>query len=163
MSELLQSVLDSEEKNDLRSLMSELRTCEKQYLLRNDILNLYNEFCHKYQKNSEFNQTSHLSKLIYYTQEIIKEDSNFCFIIRSKIASQEVYRLTADLSVEPMSVQELLDTRDRLVNCYHPNEGDLLEIDFAPFYDYSPIIRDPKNIGKGVQFLNRYLSSKLFC
>lgn len=50
MSELLQSVLDSEEKNDLRSLMSELRTCEKQYLLRNDILNLYNEFCHKYQK-----------------------------------------------------------------------------------------------------------------
>ncbi|MCZ0902008.1 sucrose synthase, partial [Microcoleus sp. HI-ES] len=31
-----------------------------------------------------------------------------------------------------------------------------------PFYDYSPTMRDPKNIGKGVQFLNRYLSSKLF-
>jgi sucrose synthase len=162
MSKLLQSVLDSEEKNDLRSLMSEIRTDEKQYLLRNDILNLYDKFCQKYQKNSKFSQNSNLSKLIYYTQEIIQEDSNLCFIIRSKIADQEVYRLTADLSVESMSVQELLDTRDRLVNCYHPNEGDLLEIDFAPFYDYSPVIRDPKNIGKGVQFLNRYLSSKLF-
>ncbi len=162
MSKLLQSVLDSEEKNDLRSLMSEIRTDEKQYLLRNDILNLYDKFCHKYEKNSKFSQNSNLSKLIYYTQEIIQEDSNLCFIIRSKIADQEVYRLTADLSVESMSVQELLDTRDRLVNCYHPNEGDLLEIDFAPFYDYSPVIRDPKNIGKGVQFLNRYLSSKLF-
>jgi sucrose synthase len=162
MSKLLQSVLDSEEKSDLRSLINELRACEKKYLLRNDILNLYKEFCTKYQKNSEFSQTSSLSKLIYYTQEIIQEDSNLCFIIRSKIAAQEVYRLTADLSIEVMTVQELLDTRDNLVNCYHPNEGDLLEIDFAPFYDYSPVIRDPKNIGKGVQFLNRYLSSKLF-
>ncbi|MEA5573147.1 sucrose synthase [Calothrix sp. UHCC 0171] len=162
MSELLQAVLDSGEKNDLRSLMSEIRADEKQYLLRNDIINLYNDFCNKCQKESGFKQNSHLSKLIYYTQEIIQEDSNLCFIIRSKIAAQEVYRLTPDLSIETMSVQELLDTRDRLVNRYNPNDGDLLEIDFAPFYDYSPIIRDPKNIGKGVQFLNRYLSSKLF-
>lgn len=161
MSELLQAVLDSDEKNDLRSLMSELRLCEKRYLLRNDILNLYEHFCTKHQKNA-YLQSSHLSKLIYYTQEIIQEDSNLCFIIRSKIASQEVYLLTPDLSIEAMTVQELLDMRDRLVNRYYPNEGDLLEIDFGPFYDYSPTIRDPKNIGKGVQFLNRYLSSKLF-
>ncbi|OKH54287.1 sucrose synthase [Calothrix sp. HK-06] len=161
MSELLQAVLGSDEKNDLRSLMSELRLCEKRYLLRNDILNLYEDFCTKHQKNA-YQQSSHLSKLIYYTQEIIQEDSNLCFIIRSKIASQEVYLLTSDLSIEAMTVQELLDMRDRLVNRYYPNEGNLLEIDFGPFYDYSPIIRDPKNIGKGVQFLNRYLSSKLF-
>jgi sucrose synthase len=162
MSELLQAVLDSEEKNDLRSLMSELRSYEKRYLLRNDILNLYTEFCSKYEKDAKFSQSSHLTKLIYYTQEIIQEDSNLCFIIRSKIASQEIYLLTSDLSISAMTVQELLDMRDRLVNRYHPNEGDLLELDFGPFYDYSPIIRDPKNIGKGVQFLNRYLSSKLF-
>ncbi|BAZ09800.1 sucrose synthase [Calothrix sp. NIES-4071] len=161
MSELLQVILNSDEKNDLRSLMSELRSCEKRYLLRNDILNLYNDFCTKYQKNAHY-QSSHLSKLIYYTQEIIQEDSNLCFIIRSKIASQEVYLLTSDLCIEAMTVQQLLDMRDRLVNRYHPNEGHLLEIDFGPFYDYSPTIRDPKNIGKGVQFLNRYLSSKLF-
>lgn len=160
MSELLQTVLDHE-KNDLRSLMSELRAYEKRYLLRNDIINLYNEFCSKYQKQKDFSH-SNLGKLIYYTQEIIQEDSSLCFIIRSKIASQEVYRLTADLCIEAMTIQELLDMRDRLVNHYRPNEGDLLELDFGPFYDYSPIIRDPKNIGKGVQFLNRYLSSKMF-
>ncbi|MBA2747394.1 MAG: sucrose synthase, partial [Tatlockia sp.] len=81
---------------------------------------------------------------------------------RSKIASQEVYRITEELNVEPLNVQELLDVRDRFVNHYHPNEGDILEVDFQPFYDYTPTIRDPKNIGKGVEFLNRYLSSKLF-
>ncbi|MER3494442.1 MAG: sucrose synthase [Mastigocladus sp. ERB_26_2] len=162
MSELIQAVLESEEKNDLRSFMSELRHQDKKYLLRNDILNVYSEYCTNYQKPEHFGPSSNLGKLIYYTQEIIQDISGFCFIIRPKIATQEVYRLTDDLNVEPMSVQELLDLRDRLVNRFHPNEGDLLELDFGPFYDYSPVLRDPKNIGKGVQLLNRYLSSKLF-
>lgn len=61
-----------------------------------------------------------------------------------------------------MTVQDLLDLRDHLVKKFYPNEGGLLELDFGPFYDYSPAIHDPKNIGKGVQFLNRYLSSQLF-
>ncbi|WP_315791125.1 sucrose synthase [Fischerella sp. JS2] len=162
MSELIQAVLESEEKNDLRSFLSELRHQDKKYLLRNDILNVYSEYCTNYQKPEHFNASSNLGKLIYYTQEIIQDISGFCFIIRPKIATQEVYRLTDDLNVESMSVQELLDLRDRLVNRFHPNEGDLLELDFGPFYDYSPVLRDPKNIGKGVQLLNRYLSSKLF-
>ncbi|MGH1393951.1 MAG: sucrose synthase [Trichormus sp.] len=162
MSELMQTILDSEEKTDLRAFMSQLRQKEQNYLLRNDILNEYCEYCTKFEKPETFYTSSHLGKLIYYTQEIIQEDSNLCFIIRSKIASQEVYRVTADLDVEVMTIQELLDLRDRFVNKFHPQEGDLLELDFGPFYDYTPVIRDPKNIGKGVQFLNRYLSSKLF-
>ncbi|OCQ90584.1 sucrose synthase [Nostoc sp. MBR 210] len=162
MSELIQAVLESEEKNDLRAFISELRQQEKNYLLRNDILQVYGEYCAKHGQPEKSNKLSLLGKLLYYTQEIIQEDSNFCLIIRPYIASQEIYRLTADLTAEAMTVQELLDLRDRLVNKYHPNEGDLLELDFGPFYDYTPVIRDPKNIGKGVQYLNRYLSSKLF-
>lgn len=162
MSELIQAVLDSEEKSDLRQLASELRHLENRYLLRNDILKAYADYCTAQQKSEEFYHSSNLGKLIYYTQEIIREEGNLCLIIRPKIAGQEVYRLTEDLSVEPMTAQELLDVRDRLVNRSHPNEGELLALDFGPFYDYSPTIRDPKNIGKGVQYLNRYLSSKLF-
>jgi sucrose synthase len=161
MSQLIQTVLDSENKSDLRSFISELRQQEKKYFLRNDIINVYSEYCSKHDKSEKFCNSSHLAKLIYYTQEIIQEESSLCFIIRPQIASQEVYRLTEDLSVEKMTVQELLDMRDRIVNRFHPNEGDLLELDFGPFYDYSPVIRDPKNIGKGVHLLNRYLSSKL--
>jgi len=162
MSELLQAVLDSEERSDLRSFVSELRHQDKQYLLRNDILSAYTEYCSKYQKPDEFYSSSNLGKLIYYTQEIIQEDGNLYLIIRQKIAGQESYRLTDDMAVESLTVQELLDLRDRLVNRFHPNEGEILELDFGPFYDYTPTLRDPKNIGKGVQYLNRYLSSKLF-
>ena len=126
MTELLQAVLDSEERSDLRSFVSELRHQDKRYLLRNDILSTYTEYCSKYQKPEEFYSSSNLGKLIYYTQEIIQEDGSLYLIIRQKIASQEVYRLTEDMAVESLTVQELLDLRDRLVNRFHPNEGEIL-------------------------------------
>ncbi|MBE9171202.1 sucrose synthase [Pleurocapsales cyanobacterium LEGE 06147] len=162
MSNLLEAVLNSEEKTDLREFIIKLQESERQYLLRNDILQAFQEF-HLSKNNSEqAYQFSLLGKLIFYTQEIIPEKESICWIIRPRIGRQEAYRLFDDLSIEPITVQQLLDTRDRFVNHYHPEEGDVFEIDFQPFYDYSPIIRDPKNIGRGVQFLNRYLSSKLF-
>ncbi|MEG3909803.1 sucrose synthase [Microcoleus sp. w2-18bC1] len=162
MSELFQAVIASDEKTDFRQFVSDLRALGNKYLLRNDIVNAFATYCTKYEKPEEFHQSSHLSKLIYYVQEIILEDGSLCVLLRPKIASMEIVRVADDLTVEQMTVQDLLDVRDRFVNHFHPQEGDILELDFGPFYDYSPTIRDPKNIGKGVQFLNRYLSSKLF-
>ncbi|MBE9115537.1 sucrose synthase [Lusitaniella coriacea LEGE 07157] len=163
MSYLIETVLNSEEKGDLVEFANQLRESQKHYLLRNDILSAFSEFCQNHQKPDTFEHSSRLGKLIYYTQEIILEEESLCLIIRPKIAKQQVYRLCfPELEIEPLSIQQLLDVRDRYVNHFHPDEGDVFEIDFQPFYDYSPIIRDPKNIGKGVDFLNRFLSSKLF-
>ncbi len=162
MSELFQAVIASDEKTDLRQFTSDLRVLGNKYLLRNDIVSAFAAYCTKYEKPEQFHQSSLLSKLIYYVQEIILEEDSLCVLLRPKIATMEIVRVGDDLTVEPMTVQELLDVRDRFVNHFHPQEGDILELDFGPFYDYSPTIRDPKNIGKGVQFLNRYLSSKLF-
>ena len=162
MINLIQEVLESDERSDLRQFASQLRTSDQRYLLRNDILAAFSEYCASHKKPEHFFQNSQLGQLVYYTQEIILDNESLYLIIRPKIASQDVYRVLEDLTVESVTVQELLDLRDRFVNHFHPTEGDVLELDFQPFYDYSPSIRDPKNIGKGVRFLNRYLSSKLF-
>ena len=162
MSYLIDAVFKSDEKSELREFVNHLQASQQRYLLRNDILNAFSHFCTQKADPDTFYQSSRLGKLIYYTQEIILEEESLCLIIRPKIARQEAYRLLEDLTVEPLSVQELLDIRDRFVGHFHPEEGDVFEIDFQSFYDYSPAIRDPKNIGKGVQFLNRFLSSKLF-
>jgi sucrose synthase len=162
MSELIQAVLTGSERTDLRQFAAELHRGEQRYLLRNDILSRFSDYCSQHHKPELFFQYSDLGKLIYYTQEIILDRESLCLIIRPQIAHEEAYRLLEDLTVESMSTQDLLDLRDRFVNRYQPHEGDLLEIDFAPFYDYSPSIRDSKNIGKGVDFLNRFMSSKLF-
>jgi sucrose synthase len=162
MSDLLQSVLESDEKTDLRQFLIELHRQEPRYFLRNDIVITFTNYCESQNKPSSFQHTSHLGKLIDVTQEIILENDSSCLIIRPEIASQEVYRITEDLRMERLSSQDLLDLRDRLVNRSHPNEGSILELNFQSFYNYAPRLRDPKNIGKGLQFLNRYLSSKLF-
>ena len=162
MSDLINAILNSDEKSDLGEFISELRDAERKYLLHNDILNAFSTFCENQQKSDHYYQYSLLSRLIYYTQEILLEEESICLIIRAEIAKQEVYRLLEDLTVEPLTTEQLLDVRDRFVNHFHPEEGDVFEIDFQPFYDYSPSIRDPKNIGKGVEYLNRFLSSKLF-
>ncbi|MCU0548989.1 MAG: sucrose synthase [Leptolyngbya sp. Prado105] len=156
MSDLIRAVLDCDEKTNLRQFVSFLRASDKKYFLRNEILQLFEE------RANQFSDSPNLQKLIRYVQEIILEEGSLCFIIRPKIAKQEAYRILEDLTVESMRIQDLLDLRDRFVNHYHPQEGDVYEIDFAPFYDYSPILRDPKNIGKGVEYLNRFLSSQLF-
>lgn len=162
MSDLIHAVLQSDEKTNLRQFAGLLRSQEQRYLLRNEILTLFQDYCRNYEKTDTFLYSSNLSKLVYYVQEIIVENESLCLIIRPSIAHQEAYRLLEDLTLEPMSTSELLDLRDRFVGRFNPQEGDVLELDFGPFYDYSPNIRDPKNIGKGVAFLNRYLSSKLF-
>ncbi|MEB3359194.1 MAG: sucrose synthase [Synechococcales bacterium] len=163
MSELIQAVLEHpSDRVDLRQFMSELRKREQRYLLRNDIVSTFSDYCSNYEKPEQFFAHSALGRLIDHTQEIILERESICMIVRPRIGTEEIYRVLEDLSCEEMTVQALFDLRDRFVNRYHPEEGDVLELDFRPFYDYSPQIRDPKNIGKGVEFLNRYLSSKLF-
>jgi sucrose synthase len=162
MSDLIQAVLQCDERANLRQFASLLRASDKRYFLRNEILQLFQEYCQQYEKSAQFCTSSRLGKLVYYVQEIILDNESLCLIIRPRIAQQEAYRILEDLTVEPMTIQDLLDLRDRFVSRYHPQEGDVFEIDFGPFYDYSPKLRDSKNIGKGVEFLNRYLSSKLF-
>jgi sucrose synthase len=162
MSYLIKSVIDCDEKHDFSQFIVQMRGKGNNYLLRNDIEREFSEYCQEHKKPSYFSRSSYLGKLIFYTQEIIIEEESICLIIRPKIAKEQVYRIWSDLAVDELNPQELLDIRDRYVNHFHPQEGDVLELDFDPFYDYSPTIRDPKNIGKGVQFLNRYLSSKLF-
>ena len=160
MYELVQAILNSGEKTDLRQLLGSLRSKEKQYFLRNEILQAFGDYCQQSQKPAYFYHSSPLGQLIHYTHEIILEEENTWFLVRSRIASQEVWRLGADLtSMELMPLQALLDVRDRLVNRYQPQ---ILEIDLGPFYKPFPTISDPRNIGQGLESLNRYLCSQLF-
>ncbi|MFZ9737867.1 MAG: sucrose synthase [Prochlorotrichaceae cyanobacterium] len=162
MSLVLSTIINSSERNDLKQFISELQNQDQYYLLRNDILGAFTAYCDRYNKTEEFRTKSQVKRFIDQTQEIIICQENLCWIIRPKIAHQIAFLILPDLSFEQISAQEILNIRDRFVDRYHPEEGSILSLDFKPFYDYSPIIRDPKNIGKGVQFLNRYLSSKLF-
>ncbi|WP_026735591.1 sucrose synthase [Fischerella sp. PCC 9605] len=159
MYELVQAVLNSDEKTALRHLVSELSCSGKRYFLRNEILQAFADYCHQSQKPAYFFHSSSLGKFIHYAHEILLEDDNTWFLLRPRIASQEVWRLPANMSsIEQMTPQALLDACDRYVNRYQPQ---ILEIDFRSFYQGFPSIDDPRNIGQGLAFLNRYLCSQI--
>ncbi|MBD2469313.1 sucrose synthase [Nostoc sp. FACHB-145] len=159
MNELLHAVLNSDEKADLQQLIFLLTASGKNYFLRNQILQVFADYCHNSQKPAYFYYSSSLGRLIDYTHEIILAEENTWFVLRPKIASQELWRLNADLSqCELMSPQAFLDMRDRLVNRYQPH---ILEIDLDPFYEDLPSVDDPRNIGQGLAFLNHYLCNQL--
>lgn len=159
MHELVQAVLNSDEKSGLRQLISALSCSSKRYFLRNEILQAFADYCQHSQKPAYYYHSSSLGRFINYTHEIILEVENTWFVVRPRIASQEIWRLGSKMTdFELMSEKALLDVRDRLVNHYHPN---ILEIDTRPFYQGSPQIDDPRNIGQGLAFLNRYLCSQV--
>jgi len=162
MSNLIQNVLDSREKNNLREFATLLRQSEKALLLRNDILIAFYKYCDINEENKDLYSNSVLGKLVYSTQEIILDKNCLCLVIRPKIATQEAYRLFDDMTLEPINTDELLNLRDKLVDSNNSLDEEVLKIDFQPFYDSSPSLRDSKKIGNGVDYLNRYLSSKLF-
>ncbi|MBD2356557.1 sucrose synthase [Tolypothrix sp. FACHB-123] len=159
MYELVQAALNSDDKIALYQLILAIKSTGKRYFLRNEILQAFADYCQQSHRPSYFYHASAIGKLIHYCHEIILEGDSTWFVARPRIASQEVWRLTGEGSdFEQMTPQALLDVRDRLVNRYQPH---ILDIDLHPFYANSPTISDPRNIGQGLSFLNRYLCSQV--
>ncbi|ABA23358.1 Sucrose synthase, glycosyl transferase, group 1 [Trichormus variabilis ATCC 29413] len=150
---------NGEEKAALQQLIIALDSSGKRYFLRNEILHTFSQYCQQAQKPTYFYYSSSVGKLIQYTHEIVLAEDSTWFVVRPRIANQEVWRLTSDLAkFDSMPIDAFLDVSDRLVNAYEPN---ILEIDLSSFYEASPSISDPRNIGQGLAFLNRYLCSQI--
>ena len=159
MHELVHAVLNSDEKTALHQVIEALSTSEKRYFLRTEILQTFADHCHQSQKPAYFFHASSIGEFLHHTHEIILQDGETWFLLRPWIGSQEIWRLNADFShFEQMTPQALLDVRDRFVD---RAQSRILELDFRPFYKDSPTIRDPRNIGQGLAFLNRYLCDEL--
>ncbi len=159
MQKLIQAVLNSDDKKALSQLIDTLSISGSHYFLRNEILQTFADYCHRLPQSGHAYHSSSLSRLMHYTHEMILAEDSIWLVLRPWIASQQVWRLTPDLtSCLEMTLPELLDMRDRQVDRYQRH---ILNIDFQPFNQGSPLIDDPRNIGQGLAFLNNYLCNKL--
>ena len=81
---------------------------------------------------------------------------------RESVGKYRFYLLHTDGEfAEEIPVSKYLDIKDyHIQNVEDP--GYSLKMDIMPFYDYMPSLRDPKTIGNGIGYLNRYMCSKLF-
>lgn len=162
MSNLIHKVLNSDEKNKLREFTSLLRKSQERHLLSNDIFIAFYKYCKSKDLNLDLHQNSNLGQLIYFTQEIILDKESLYLVIRPQMGTQEAYRLSEDMTVDSVNIDELLNLRDKLVGFYYSQDGEVLKIDIQSFDNCSSSLPESNKIGNGIDSLNHYLSSKLF-
>ncbi len=161
---VLSKIIAKKEQKDFINFMYIVSSEENKYLLRNDILLRFDEICKEQKKRKKFQTESSIAKFLNRVPELLIIDDSILIMHRYAIAKYRFYRLwTHGGYMEEIDTTSYLDCKDIYV------QGDAakhnkpsLRIDLMPFYDYSPSMRDSKNIGNGIRFLNKHLSSSLF-
>ncbi len=159
-------LIDKSEVKPLCAFLMKLSQGTERYLLRNDILLALEEFQDGRTMDAECLKPSSMGTFLNKVQEIIFFEDSAVIIHRYRMGKDRIYKISfSDGSVnklEQISTEEFLEFRDAFALQSNGYLGNKLKINFMPFYDYSPLIRDPKNLGKGIEFLNRHMSSSIF-
>jgi len=158
-------LIDKQEVQDLHAFLLHLTCCENRYLLRNDVILAFEAFKKEIRPESANKKYPSLAIFLNKVQEIVLFDDFILIIHRYMMGKDRIYKITLSddklKTIAEISIGDFLNLRDRLILSAEKDSHNKLRIDFMPFYDYSPSIRDPKNLGKGIEFLNRHMSSSL--
>ncbi|MDH5509608.1 MAG: sucrose synthase [Nitrospinota bacterium] len=131
----------------------------KKLLLRTEVLETFVSFARE--SGVEEIGSSPFTEFFTGVQEAAVEDPYIYVAHRPRIGEWEHIRLCAEpLSVTAISVSEYLQVKERIA--IGKENGWTLEIDMEPFNRGFPRMKETRSIGRGVEFLNRKLSSQLF-
>lgn len=131
------------------------------FLLRSEILDECRAFC---TENPELCfEHSPLYQLILSAQEAAVDPPWIHLAVRPYVARWKYYRVHAEsMHGTEIGVSEYTAFKERLVNGPGRGEDWTLEFDIGPFRREFPRLRESRSIGRGMEFLNRRLSSQLF-
>ncbi|MFO7839504.1 MAG: sucrose synthase [Desulfosalsimonadaceae bacterium] len=161
---VMSKLIPESEQKDFADFIFVLKSSGTQYFLRNDIWLQWQQWCRENDKGREFAKNSGIARFLNKTPEMMFLENIILFLYRHTMARYRIYRCAPSCDyMEEISVSRYLDYKDAYVlgNRAVANKN-MLEIDFRPFYDYSPEIRDVKNVGNGISFLNKHMSSSMF-
>ena len=162
MKNALEKIIKDDERRDFREYISILTQKGQSLFLRNDILYHFRMYCDEKDKDQIFREKSSVYKFLKKVQELFIHANRIALLHRYDIAKYHYYFLRFDGDyMEEIDCTIFLDFKDRYV-LKDKVEGKQLRINYLPFYDYFPSIRDWRTIGKGIRFLNRYMCSSIF-
>ena len=162
MKNLLVSIIKAKERKDFKELISFITNQQHSIYLRNGIIQLFREYCDRNRKTRIFREHSSLFEFFKKVQELFFTKEHLVLIHRYAIAKYRFYMVRQDGEyIEEISLSTYLNLKDYYA-LQKSTDNHHLHIDFMPFYDFSPSIRDIHSVGNGIRFLNRYLSSNIF-
>lgn len=106
---------------------------------------------------------SPLGEMLMKTQEATVEPPWIYFAVRPRVGKWSYLRMHLEaMDLEEVSPSEFLAFKEKIVSRGPGGRSWNLEIDLAPFERGFPKMKESRSIGRGVEFLNRHLSSILF-
>jgi sucrose synthase len=104
-----------------------------------------------------------LRKLFSGCQEILFEGPCGYALLRPKIGAKRFVRLHPEMDrIEEIAPAEYLRAKDAYVQGPEIAAKPGLTLNFAPFFQDYPKVREPNEMGEGISFLNRSLSGQLY-
>jgi len=133
----------------------------KSFLLKSELWDELQAFC---EEHPDMNLAeSPLFRMVASAQEAAVESPWIYLAVRSYVARWKYLRIHIEsIQLEPVTVSEFLAFKERLVTGSSQDNGWTLEFDIGPFSREFPKLKESRSIGRGVEFLNRRLSSQLF-
>lgn len=132
-------------------------------ILRNDIQLAFQHFAAEHDKSpGHVPGLPSVRRYLSKVQEILHLGDRLVLLRRHRRANQRIFLLHRDAQdIEEISIRDFLVLKEQLFAPQSGADGEPLEINLAPFYDYGPSLRDPETIGNGIRHLNRYMSANL--
>ena len=162
MKNVLNDILNKKDRKEFQEFVVFVANQQAGICLRNGIIQIFRQFCDQNNKSQKFRRNSSMFNFLKKAQEMFLADETLVMLHRYAIAKYRFYRIRLDGEyMEEISLPDYLDLRDS--NVLNKKMGNYhLHIDFMPFYDFSPSIRDTRTVGSGIRFLNRYMCSNIF-
>jgi sucrose synthase len=142
-------------------LFRRLKALNRQFLLWSDLVHEYEQFADT-EVAAPLRDTK-LEWIMRHSQEAVVDEPFIVLAVRERVGRWRYLQVhTEEMHCRELDVNEFLDIKERLAAGIPPGERYVLEIDLSPFERGFPKLKDARNIGRGVEFLNRHLSGRLF-
>ncbi len=163
MNNLLKDLISKKDQRDFKELTVFFANQPSlQVWLRNPIIQMFREFCDHCEKPDAFRDKSSVFDFIKKCQELFPINEHLAVMHRHAITRFRFYLIHKDGEyIEEIDLPHYLTLKDNYM-AVHNQDGGGLKLDFLPFYDFSPSIRDTRTIGNGIRYLNRYMCSNIF-
>ena len=150
-----------EHREEVFLLLRHYQGLGRPFLLHSDLWDEFQNFCAEVEDSSICN--SAVSQVISVAQEAVIEAPWLYLAVRPSVARWHFLRFHVEaMEQHEVSVSEFLAFKERQVNGRERGSEWTLEVDLGPFNREFPKLQESRSIGRGVEFLNRRLSSELF-
>ena len=150
-----------QERGRCHQVFHALQKIDRPFLLRNEIQDCFASLCDS--EETKTLEATPLAKVISQTQEAVVRPPWLCFAVRPQVGKWHFIKFHLEtMTVSLVSASEFLQLKEQQLDGGSDGENWMLEFDIGPFTRDVPKLREARSIGRGVEFLNRRLSSQLF-